>query len=151
AVGVSFEDRGDRTNEYIEVLRALWADGATSFDGEFARFDDMISSPKPVRGAVPIVIGGHSHAAARRAGRLGDGFFPAKHDNLAELVSTLRKSAREAGRDPDVIELSFSGTLHADKRKQLEDLGATRLVFGAPLVEPDAVSGAIEQLLDSLA
>lgn len=151
AVGVPFAGRGERTDEYIEVLRALWSDGAASFDGDLTSFRDMVSSPKPANGTVPIVIGGHSHAAARRAGRLGDGFFPAKHDDLAELVSTLRKSAREAGRDPDGIELTFSGTKDPAKRSQLEDLGATRLVFGAPLVEPDAVAGAIEQLLDSLA
>lgn len=151
AVGVSFPDRGRRTDEWIAALRTLWSGGSVGFEGEWARFSDVVCSPRPVNGRVPIVIGGHSHAAARRAGRLGDGFFPAKHDDLPELVSTMRKTAREAGRDPDSIELTFAGTLDADKRRRLEELGATRLVFGTPMVAPDDVSGAIEQLLDRLA
>jgi len=96
------------------------------------------------------VVGGHSHAAARRAGRLGDGFFPGRQDDLAELVSTMRKTAREAGRDPDDIELTFAGSKSAEKRRQLEDLGASRLVYGTPMVAPDEMNAAIERLLDAV-
>ena len=77
AVGVPFEKRGPRSDEYIAAMRKLWAEDGVSFDGRFVKSLSRISSnPKPVGRAVPIVIGGHSEAAARRAGRLGDGFFP---------------------------------------------------------------------------
>ena len=76
AMGVPFEKRGKRSDEYIAVMRKLWAEDGASFKGEFVSFDEVSSNPKPVNRAVPIVIGGHSEAAARRAGRLGDGFFP---------------------------------------------------------------------------
>ncbi|MGA9866029.1 MAG: LLM class flavin-dependent oxidoreductase, partial [Acetobacteraceae bacterium] len=56
---------------------------------------------------VPIVIGGHTKAAARRAGRLGDGFFPAR-GTTPELLDLVRQTAREAGRDPDAIEITVS-------------------------------------------
>ena len=61
-----------------------------------------------MHGAVPLLIGGHSEAAARRAGRLGDGFFPATgaQVDIAPLIALARQSAEEAGRDPDAIELT---------------------------------------------
>jgi probable F420-dependent oxidoreductase len=76
ALGVPFEKRGKRSDEYIAAMRALWASDGASFSGEFVNFHQVSSNPKPVAGKVPIVIGGHSEAAAKRAGRLGDGFFP---------------------------------------------------------------------------
>src|SRR6186713_2009154 len=76
ALGVPWEARGKRTDEYIEVLRALWSADHASYSGRFAEFSNVSSNPKPAQGLVPIVIGGHSRAAAERAGRLGDGFFP---------------------------------------------------------------------------
>jgi len=75
AIGVPFEKRGKRADEYIGAMRALWASDGASYHGEFVNFDKVNSNPKPVRGDVPIIVGGHSEAAARRAGRLGQGFF----------------------------------------------------------------------------
>jgi alkanesulfonate monooxygenase SsuD/methylene tetrahydromethanopterin reductase-like flavin-dependent oxidoreductase (luciferase family) len=66
------------------------------------------SNPKPAGGAVPIVVGGHTRAAARRAGRLGDGFFPGKGsmEELAQLIDVVRQTAADAGRDPSAIEMT---------------------------------------------
>ncbi|MEU0485244.1 TIGR03619 family F420-dependent LLM class oxidoreductase, partial [Streptosporangium sp. NPDC006013] len=79
AVGVDFSTRGRRADEAIDVMRLLWAGGedGVSFTGEFFAFDDLCSFPKP-HGIthLPIHIGGSSRAAARRAGRRGDGYFP---------------------------------------------------------------------------
>ncbi len=82
--------------------------------GEFVWFAHAHSSPKPMRPTgVPLHIGGHSEAAARRAGRLGDGFQPLglSADDLALRIGQMRESAEQAGRDPDAIELSVSGYL----------------------------------------
>ncbi|MFI6041303.1 TIGR03619 family F420-dependent LLM class oxidoreductase [Nocardia sp. NPDC051321] len=79
ATGVDFATRGRRTDEAIDVLRLLWSGGAdgVSFDGEFFAFDALVSFPKPLGASLlPIHIGGSSRAAARRAGRRGDGYFP---------------------------------------------------------------------------
>jgi probable F420-dependent oxidoreductase, Rv2161c family len=76
ALGIPFERRGKRADEYVAAMRALWASDGASFAGEFVNFDKVNCNPKPVAKSVPIVVGGHSEAAARRAGRLGDGFFP---------------------------------------------------------------------------
>lgn len=70
AIGVPFEERVDRTEESILALRALWSDDET-FEGRFYKFKDARSYPKPVQpGGIPIVVGGHTKASARRAGRL---------------------------------------------------------------------------------
>ena len=106
AIGVPFARRGKRADEYVAALRALWAADGASFAGEFVNFHEVSCNPKPV-GRVPIVVGGHSEAAARRAGRLGDGFFPsigAQIDPLP-LFELARRTAEATGRDPDAIEM----------------------------------------------
>jgi len=69
ALGVPFEDRGARTDDHIRALRALWSDGPSSYQGEFVSFDEVYSRPQPVQETIPIVVGGHSKRAARRAMR----------------------------------------------------------------------------------
>ncbi|MEJ5254018.1 MAG: LLM class F420-dependent oxidoreductase [Acidimicrobiales bacterium] len=135
AVGVDFDTRGVRTDEAIEALRALWRDDEASFEGRFFSFHRAISRPQPVQpGGVPIHVGGHSAAAARRAGRFGDGFQPLGLDGdaLALRMAQLRSAAEEAGRDPEAIELSLGGLLDAvgpDEVHRAEACGATRLVL----------------------
>ena len=107
ALGSPFAERGARTDEYIKVMRELWSADRPTFDGKFFRFKDAYMRPKPVNRSVPIVIGGHSTFAAKRAGRLGDGFFPAR-GAPAELVKLVRDTAMAHGRDPDAIEITTS-------------------------------------------
>jgi probable F420-dependent oxidoreductase len=138
AIGVPFADRGRRNDEYVAAMRALWTQEKASFHGEYARFDDCIMRPRPVHGTVPIHIGGHTDIAARRAGRLGDGFFPGKgtHAELARSFELARATAREHGRDPDAIEMT-TGAINpqADKAidgiKALADIGTARVMLPA--------------------
>ena len=91
AVGMEFGNRGRRCDEYVESMRSLWNEPVSSYQGQYVAFDNVVSLPKPAStGGVPILVGGHSPAAARRAGRLGDGFFPlgvfgAELDDLLEF------------------------------------------------------------------
>jgi probable F420-dependent oxidoreductase len=142
ACGADFASRGRRADEQIHVLRALWADNpdGVSHHGEFYDLDDAMSYPKPVAAqGVPIHIGGHSRAAARRAGRLGDGFQPlgVGGGELATLVEVMRVAAEEAGRDREAIELSLGHLVtkvDSDRAGRLAELGARRLVLGMPSV-----------------
>lgn len=77
AIGVPFSERGKRTDETIAALRALWDKDDASYKGQFVSFEGMSCNPKPASGRITILIGGHSEIAAKRAARLGDGFFPA--------------------------------------------------------------------------
>src|SRR5512132_466023 len=78
ALGVPFEDRGPRTDEYVAAMRALWSQERASFQGRFVRFQDVFCRPQPPGGRIPVIVGGDTPAAARRAGRIGDGYFPAR-------------------------------------------------------------------------
>ena len=134
ALGVPFDRRGARTDEYIAVLRTLWQNDPASFDGSFARFRGVKSLPKPAQpGGIPIVIGGHSRAAARRAGRLGDGFYPlgVGPDELGLLLGLMRREAEAAGRDPERIELTASGTMDLEVARRFVDLGVARFTISA--------------------
>ena len=131
ALGVPFAERGRRTDEYIDVLRKLWREPEITYDGEFVKFAPLKSSPKPAReSGVPIHVGGHTMAAARRAGRLGDGFFPGgSGEKLVELLAEMRRAATEAGRNPDEIEITSGGGLDLDAVKRAADLGVARYII----------------------
>jgi len=86
-------------------MRALWTQDRAEYHGEFVDFANCISRPRPAQGSVPIVVGGHTEAAAKRAGRLGDAFFPgsASPEAIAELTAVMQATAAEHGRDGDSI------------------------------------------------
>ncbi len=140
ACDVDFESRGRRADEQLAVMRELWAerpDGA-SFTGEFFGFENLMCYPKPVAAErLPIHIGGHSRAAARRAGRLGDGFQPlgVTGPRLTSLIALMRDEASSAGRDPAALELSLGHLvtkIDAERAAGLADRGADRLVLAMP-------------------
>jgi probable F420-dependent oxidoreductase len=108
ALGVPFERRGARTDDYIAAMRALWAADDASHHGKFVSFSGMSCNPKPVKGRIPIHVGGHSEAAARRAATVGDGFFPATgaQVDIAPIIAFMRRAAAERGRDPASIEIT---------------------------------------------
>jgi probable F420-dependent oxidoreductase len=92
-LGIPFGERVARTEEAIPAIRSLWEPSPAPFEGRFYRWGPVESNPKPVqRPGVPIVIGGHVDAAARRAARFGDGFFPARPDRL-RCARSARRSA----------------------------------------------------------
>ncbi len=101
---------------------------------------------------IPIVIGGHTKIAARRAGRLGDGFFPGKGsvELLRELFTEMRQSAEDAGRDPDTIELTTGGEaafapdpVHA--LGELSEMGVTRVVIPPLTYNPTKIGDVLGQ------
>jgi probable F420-dependent oxidoreductase len=154
ACGADFASRGRRADEQIAVMRALWDDDGKGVDheGEFFRLQRAVSFPKPAH-RIPVHIGGHSTAAARRAGRLGDGLQPlgVKGEELQRLVETMRHEAESAGRDPAALELTLGHLVQAvtaEKAQRLADLGADRIVLDAP---PLADLGAVLDELSACA
>ena len=108
ALGVPWERRGARNDEYIEAMRTLWSGPEVEFHGEFVDFPTVTCSPRPVQPTIPILVGGDSEVAIRRAARLADGYFPGEGDvdRLAALITRVRQAAEDAGRDPDEIEIN---------------------------------------------
>ena len=149
AIGIPFDERTGRTDEYVDAMRALWSADETHH-GAFADFTEARSFPKPVQdGGVPIVVGGHTKGAARRAGRLGNGFFPAAAENLSELLDVMRRAAKDAGRDPDAIEVTTGGPPSVDFAKQLADQGVSRIVMPPPSFDPNDIGRALGELSDN--
>jgi probable F420-dependent oxidoreductase len=140
ACGTEFASRGRRADEQLVVLRALWEQqtAGVTHRGEFFRFDNVVCNPKPVAGRhLRIHIGGHSNAAARRAGRFGDGFQPlgVAGAQLVDLLTLMRNEATAAGRDPASIELTLGHSvskIDTERAERLAAQGADRIVLAMP-------------------
>jgi probable F420-dependent oxidoreductase len=148
ALGLDFHTRGARTDEAIQAMRACWRDNPSNFHGKHFNFGPLHSYPKPAHNDVPIHIGGHSSAAAKRAGRLGNGFFPALGEipKLQELFATMRDAAQQAGRDPNQIELSCMTRAAVDSIKAVEDIGISRVVVAPPAFDKEGLSRGLEKI-----
>ena len=137
ALGVPWERRGARNDEYIDAMRALWAGPHAEYHGEFVDFEPVTCSPRPVNGNIPVIVGGDSEAAVRRAARLADGYFPGEGDaqRLGQLITRVKQAAEDAGRDPGQIEINaMFGAQMADPPagvEQLRSVGVDRIMVPA--------------------
>ncbi|MEQ9394202.1 TIGR03619 family F420-dependent LLM class oxidoreductase [Haliea sp.] len=142
AVGVPYQHRGKRLDELLDAMRTLWRDDPATYQGEFIQFERVFCDTKPARaGGVPLLIGGSSAAAARRAGLRGDGFFPyvISPDDLAARLDTLRCAAREAGRIlPEDFPITIwpwsydnNGTFDLELVQAYRDLGVSRVIVAS--------------------
>ena len=163
ALGEAFTNRGRRADEQIEVLRALWAEPTVTYSGKWHRIDNAGINPAPVRRDIPVWVGGNSEAALRRAGQLGDGWFPqrAPDEGARDMVERLREFARAAGRDPGRVGLEARLTIARSARAGWaefaagwRDLGATHLcvnTIGAGFGSVDEHLAALRDALHQLA
>lgn len=157
AMGMPFDDRGTRTDEHIEVLKALWTMDEASYSGKYYSVPPVRSQPAPLQKPhPPIWVGGHEPAALRRAARYGDGWhaYRLNADEMREKSAYVKQKAKEYGRDPVAITLSvrapliisdtslsidraFAGTPDDLKRQvsAYEELGVECIVFEPPLME----------------
>jgi len=136
AVGAPFEDRGARTDEYIDVLRALWTEAKPSFSGRTVRFRGIDAHPRPVQKPhPPIVVGGTSPKALARAARRGNGWYGFLRDldatqaDLAGLAAAEREAARPAALGPLEITVTPPPRIDLDGALRYRDLGVDRLAL----------------------
>jgi probable F420-dependent oxidoreductase len=147
ALGIDPDERGSRTDEGIAALRVIWGEDEPSFAGRHFAFGPVRSQPKPVQPAIPILVGGHSPAAARRAGRLGDGFFPLglSGDQLDRRWAQVQAAAVDAGRDPASVTLTLGGLLGDDAAiTDAVDRGAERVVLSTRTTALDELRRAMD-------
>jgi hypothetical protein len=141
SIGVPYRECGKRIDEGIEAIRALWKQTPATHHGRFCDFSRVRSDPQPARkGGVPILVGGSTEMTARRAGRVGDGFFPhaVSSEDFAARIEVAREAAKEAGRDPAQFELTAASTgwrlgasMDFGIMKAYAELCASRLVMSA--------------------
>jgi probable F420-dependent oxidoreductase len=101
----NFRNRGLRSEEQIELLRALWSEKAITFKGRWHSIENAGINPLPPRRSIPIWIGGYAEETLGRIGRLADGWttFRAPDDTMRRAIERVRESATAAGRNPDTI------------------------------------------------
>jgi probable F420-dependent oxidoreductase len=123
-----FHTRGRRTDEMIEVLRKLWSGEQVEHRGRFYAFEPLRMLPAPAQ-RIPILVGGLSEPALRRAARLGDGWISDLHraEELCEIVARLRRYRAEAGRahEPLDVVASCLDAFDADGIRRLAEAGVT--------------------------
>ena len=142
ATGLDFATRGRRVDEAIDVCRRLWTEEVVEHDGEFFDFPAVMFEPKPVqRPHPPIVVGGETKPALRRAARLGDGWVGMAHtlDTIAAPVNELAR-LRPDGMAP--VEVTVGGPVTSrDDLRRWEDAGVDRLIVSPWARSREAVDG----------
>ncbi len=163
ALNENFHNRGKRSEEQIEVMRALWTQDVVNFEGRWHTIRHAGINPLPVQRPIPLWLGGRVEAVVERVGRLADGWFPqfAPDDAGRKTLERMRGYARAAGRDPAGIgiegRVSLQGTTPEIRAKDAEawrDLGATHFSLNtmkAGLRTPAEHITAIEAFKASMA
>ena len=136
ALGAPFAERGARTNEAIDVMRALWTHDKPTFEGRFWSFSGIDARPRPVqKPCPPIIVGGHSAAAHRRAVKQGNGWygFALDVDATAKALDGLAAAGRDCERPAELGDIETTVTpppkVSSDDVKRYADLGVDRLVL----------------------
>ena len=171
----TYAQRGEVTNEYIQIFKELWTSDTPEFHGRHYDISGVGFLPKPVQKPhPPIWIGGHTNPAIRRAATLGDGWMPIglrppailEPEELSEKIARLRRISARAGRPADAVDLVFSTDCtfqntpdaNANRRlvsgrpeqiaadlRQYQDLGVTHFILTFPATTPDEQQEAMEQ------
>jgi probable F420-dependent oxidoreductase len=148
ALGQStYDRRGAATDEQLRILKKVWTEGVTSYDGEFWSFPSLGVLPMPVQKPhPPIWVGGHSKAARRRIAHFADGWLPLgarppavlPPEEIAAGIADIRSEAARAGRDPSSIRMCFTTSVSLDDStaatlRRYVDVGVERFIvsFGA--------------------
>ncbi|WP_165423040.1 LLM class F420-dependent oxidoreductase [Ktedonosporobacter rubrisoli] len=139
ALGVPFAERGARTDEYLEAMLAIWSQDHPAYHGRFVSFANIQAYPRPLQQpAPPIIIGGTSTAALRRAAKFAQGWFAPVLDteHLPNIINKLhqfeQEGARPAGLAPLEISTYLSEAPTPGQAEQLAARGVHRLVLALP-------------------
>ncbi len=152
AVNVSWPQRGRRTDEYLEVLHALWTEETSQFEGEFYSLDPCQMFPKPIQAPLPIHIGGESDAALKRVARAGQGWhsFNRTPEELAEPLARLDVLLADQGRtrsDITVTVCPYFQPLDADVAARYAEAGADAVSALLIPIDADSVRTQLDDLV----
>jgi probable F420-dependent oxidoreductase len=141
ALGLDFHTRGRRVDEAIGVCKRLWTEDTVEHHGEFFDFGPVMFEPKPVQKPhPPVLVGGESPGALRRAARYGDGWIGLDH-TPESVVEPIKRLAELRG-DNSPLEITIGGRVESpDDVKRFEAAGVDRLVVSPWCRSPDALDG----------
>ncbi len=142
-IGVPFVNRGKRTVEMIQLMRALWTGETVEFKGEFYQISACKMHPKPIQATIPIIWGGHSDIALKRVAQVGDGWNPTQI-SLEQLAIGLKKLYRYCdiyNRNPASIQViarpGKTYPINTETHAKHQELGVHQLILDPPLDAPD--------------
>lgn len=153
AAQLDFRTRGLRVDEAIDVCKRLWSESSVSHHGRFFEFEEVVFEPKCVqRPWPPILVGGESDVAMRRAARVGDGWIGMNHDleTATPLVKRMLETLDAQRRDPETFEICLMARGESIDIERWEAIGVTRMIVApwarsAEAVEAlDAFAGAVD-------
>lgn len=157
AMGIRFDDRGARTDEYIDAIKALWTETNPTFSGDTVSFAGIDAHPRPVQDPhPPIHIGGHSPPALRRAVRRGNGWygFFVDHEHATTYLKTLGEVEAAEGRDRALGRLEISITplprATVDDAIRYRDMGVDRLTLLPDARDEDHLMRWIDETANSM-
>jgi len=143
AAELDFATRGRRVDEAIDVCKRLWTEETITHRGEFFSFEGVVFEPKPQqRPWPPVLVGGESRAALRRAARAGDGWIGMGHtlESAAAQIERLRALLAEHDRDASAFQIVLGGPVASrDDARRWADLGVTRMIVSPWRRSPEAV------------
>jgi probable F420-dependent oxidoreductase len=151
ALGVPFERRGARFDDYVEAMKKVWSGDVVEHKSDFVEWSGFKSYPVPVQKPhVPVIIGGSKGKVFERIAKHGDGWYAPGSgvEQMADLIGQMRKACEQFGRDPSTVEIScmwIAASEGVDAIKRYEDLGVSRLI--APVF---ALGGPPLEALDKL-
>jgi probable F420-dependent oxidoreductase len=151
AIGVPFERRGKRADEYLEALKAVWTGEEVNYQGEFVNWQGFMMRPKPVQaGGVPLVIGGISKPAIRRTVQYGNGWYVIGKDldEYRTHMQALSEECARQGRDPKEMEITAYWDYYTqglDSLSVYEELGVHRLLINVHALRESSADVALER------
>jgi probable F420-dependent oxidoreductase len=158
ALGVPWEGRGRRMDEYLQAMNVLWTDDVSTFEGDFVSFRDAVALPKPRQAPhPPVLIGGQTRPALRRAARLGDGWLSwlLPPEELSATNAQLDQECQVAGRDPgEVRRVNVTPYAGRDEFAKYLDAAAEAgadEVVAVPMVPAAALRDTISEIADVMA
>ncbi|HBD12275.1 MAG TPA: LLM class F420-dependent oxidoreductase [Porticoccaceae bacterium] len=153
-VGIPFKERAARTEEAAQAIRSLWQPDPEAFSGRFYNWGPQNSNPKPVqKPGVPIIVGGNVEGAARRAARIGDGFYPASGSmkTLPALLDAMRDECAKLGRNPEEIELTVAaGMPDEGKVSRYRDFGVSRMMITPPAADKEGLKRGLSEFAEAI-
>ncbi|MBI3989611.1 MAG: LLM class F420-dependent oxidoreductase, partial [candidate division NC10 bacterium] len=140
AVGAMFQGRGQRADEFLQVLKAIWMTNPVEFHGKFFHVPKSIIQPKPLQKPhPPIYLAAYSPTALKRVARMADGWHPVgvPMDGMAQMIEGLKGMAKAEGRDPSTLQVVVRANLKVTE----QPMGKERWLF----------SGSLDQIKEDIA
>jgi probable F420-dependent oxidoreductase len=157
AIGANFDERGAVTDEYLDALERLWYDDHPEYHGRFVEFSDVDAYPRPVQQPIPLVVGGHTPPAYRRAVSRAHGWygFRLTPEDTERCLAGLRRAASQVERRPGLGELEITvtprGRLTAERAAGFAEVGVDRVVVRPRGGTPEAVDEVIDASVGAVA